>query len=783
MADLSKIYSFIGKLGANWDQAIDQDATHGNKNGVLQKSELRSYLKGNVQEWSGEESNVDDLINKFWESIDTNISASDKNKITTNDNRQISNVNALSQDEVKAMENKVLLYEKVNEFTSNNDILNSYVNYGITEPAAISAWQSIVKAALDTAITNFVNNEGDVNTLETTIVAEVADDITRANETAWDIQLKNDAAVKNAILNYDNAEKSAILNELYAQVAGGEYNHYNEIVVIKDAYLATKNAENTEEANSLNKLQTAELKHVITEQIEEGLASEYGQDYAIAKAMFAGQISSFISTQVSATTTQNYKTNVTKTTYWDELKAQLETNGAIEEFEKKKEIMTFLSDNASKIKAIIGEEIYDMLEANGSLKKVEDEIASGNSSFPVDANISERVKWVVATLDKYIAELKMNDKAEEDAINLQDQQIGLLVDDYDDTYDGGVNSGYSDTDRTAAARAALKDLGDYIKALGEPYKSAVESILGASVDKMSNSEIKAASAKLCEFYAIFKAGVEVNATYANKVEAETKGNVIKLNAQLKNGNSLKGVEYELTGIKGKLEGDKFTYDAPEDAPITMSGKITVKVDGIVVGTKDIKIDVEKIKPKSLTESDTKIKDSNGKEYDVSDVMNYSTTCTGIKLNDWNKVLTKAQDTAKTNVINVLTELAVSLKEEGYDEGMIDFALDATIKYYSEAIDAIEDLNKDNKKSSGEKTKSITITLENGKKYSENITYGQYTCKKSDGVDIVGGEGMLKATTGCGLRLEEYTKGDDTKYVIGVNIKALLSNFEKFMKMY
>ena len=685
------------------------------------------------------------------------------------------------------MENKVLLYEKVNEFTSNNDILNRYVNYGITDRSAISAWQSIVKAALDTAITNFVNNEGDVNTLEATIEAEIADDITRANETAWDIQLKNDTAVKNAILNYDNAEKSAILNELYAQVAGGEYNHYNEIVAIKDAYLATKNAENTEEKKSLNKLQTAELKHVINEQIEEGLASEYGQDYAIAKAMFAGQISSFISTQVSATTTQNYKTNVTKTTYWDELKAQLETNGAIEEFEKKKEIMTFLSDNASKIKAIIGEEIYDMLEANGSLKKVEDEITSGNSSFPVDAINSERVNWVVATLDKYIAELKMNDKAEEDAINLQDQQIGLLVDDYDDTYDGGVNSGYSDTERTAAARTALKDLGDYIKALGEPYKSAVESILGTSVDKMSNSEIKAASAKLCEFYAIFKAGVEVNATYANKVEAETKGNVIELNAQLKNGNSLKGVEYELTGIEGKLEGDKFTYDAPEDAPITMSGKITVKVDGIVVGTKDIKIDVEKIKPKSLTESTKTIKSSNGTEYKIADLMNGSITlCEGIRLADWSGNLTTAKATAQSTINTTIDSIATALKDDGFDDKMIDFAAQAMKTYYAAAIEKIEELTEKAKTSETSKATLISITLPNGKTYTDgNYSFTHYNGKRdNESCDIVKGPGMLEQTTGSGLRLETTNKNDKNReYTIGVNIKALISKFQEFMKLY
>lgn len=748
MADLSKIYSFIGKLGANWDQAIDQDATHGNKNGVLQKSELRSYLKGNVQEWSGEESNVDDLINKFWESIDTNISASDKNKITTNDNRQISNVNALSQDEVKAMENKVLLYEKVNEFTSNNDILNSYVNYGITEPTAISAWQSIVKAALDTAITNFVNNEGDVNTLKETIEAEVADDITKANETAWDIQLKNDATVKNAILNYDNAEKSAILNELYAQVAGGEYNHYNEIVAIKDAYLATKNAENTEEANSLNKLQTAELKHVITEQIEEGLASEYGQDYATAKAMFAGQISSFISTQVSATTTQNYNTNVNKNNYWDELKKKLEETGAIKEFEKKKEIMTFLSDNASKIKAIIGEEIYDMLEANGSLKKVEDEIASGNSSFPVDAINSERVNWVVATLDKYIAELKINDKAEEDAINLQDQQIGLLVDDYDDTYDGGVNSGYSDTERTAAARTALKDLGDYIKALGEPYKSAVESILGTSVDKMSNSEIKAASAKLCEFYAIFKAGVEVNATYANKVKAESKGNVIELNAQLKNGNSLKGVKYELTGIEGNLEGDKFTYDAPKDAPITMSGKITVKVDGIVVGTKDIKIDVE-VPPEKLKENAIKnakegfgtedctanwVDDSNLSKYDFESLYYNDTT---IRLHQANidKDKVDLENILKPVVREELSKLvgtiATALEGVGLDSTILKQARTNVINNFMKSMSKSADVTYD-KYTSGKDSKAQKIiddkAADKAKNSRNKIIYG----RNSDG---------------------------------------------------
>ena len=137
--DVSRIYQFLA-TDTDWKTKADK-----NGDGTIIKSEFRYYMEENF-EWDGETTDAgkNDLINSFWKSVDANQKSG---KISGTKYR---NKNALDSKEIASMEERIAIYERVNEFTST-----------ISAPSVISdssAWKKSVSAGIAAKVEIFIQN-------------------------------------------------------------------------------------------------------------------------------------------------------------------------------------------------------------------------------------------------------------------------------------------------------------------------------------------------------------------------------------------------------------------------------------------------------------------------------------------------------------------------------------------------------------------------------------------------------------------------------------------------
>lgn len=139
--DISRVYAFLAKQG-DWVNEADK-----NGDGAVIKSEFRDFMEENF-EWNGEESTdsaKNDLINSFWKTIDTNQSG----KVS---GTKLKNKNALDKKELAAMEDRIEMYEILNEFTSQ-----------LTAPSVVgdgANWKKSVSEGLGALIEPYIKNGG-----------------------------------------------------------------------------------------------------------------------------------------------------------------------------------------------------------------------------------------------------------------------------------------------------------------------------------------------------------------------------------------------------------------------------------------------------------------------------------------------------------------------------------------------------------------------------------------------------------------------------------------------
>ena len=109
----------IAKLGYDWDTDIDNE--YGNGDGTLIKAEFRRYINVNA-EWSGTRSNMNDLVDKFWDKMDIK---DDAGFFKGADNTKFHNLNALDETEIdrfnKDSDNKKYFdfYTKIDKYVDN----------------------------------------------------------------------------------------------------------------------------------------------------------------------------------------------------------------------------------------------------------------------------------------------------------------------------------------------------------------------------------------------------------------------------------------------------------------------------------------------------------------------------------------------------------------------------------------------------------------------------------------------------------------------------------------
>lgn len=115
MTQINDFFKMIAKLGADWHTNIDKE--YGNNDGTLIKAEFRRYINA---EWSGTRSNMNDLVDNFWSTMDKDHDAGNftKNGVKFHD------LNALDETEIVNFNNDnekyFDFYTQIDKYVDNN---------------------------------------------------------------------------------------------------------------------------------------------------------------------------------------------------------------------------------------------------------------------------------------------------------------------------------------------------------------------------------------------------------------------------------------------------------------------------------------------------------------------------------------------------------------------------------------------------------------------------------------------------------------------------------------
>ncbi len=233
--DISKVYLFLAKQGGI--EAAD-GYNNGNKDGVVIKSEFRSFMEDNF-EWDGETTDAgkNDLINTFWNTIDTKQSGN----IKTSTGRKLKNKNAIDKNELNALNNKIEMYEILNDFLEEVEVPNSVYDQ--------SAW----KKSLSDSLASFVEKEIKNGTKSDALLAKLQAELpaAKARTTADYVAQEYIEEVLSDIENYargDDKVLKGVIDKYIAEIKklGNDNLPTEEEIQTKvkelvDAYLSTAN--------------------------------------------------------------------------------------------------------------------------------------------------------------------------------------------------------------------------------------------------------------------------------------------------------------------------------------------------------------------------------------------------------------------------------------------------------------------------------------------------------------------------------------------------------------
>lgn len=189
-----------------------------------------------------------------------------------------------------------------------------------------------------------------------------------------------------------------------------------------------------------------------------------------------------------------------------------------------------------------------------------------------------------------------------------------------------------------------------------------------------------------------------------------------------------------------------------------------------------------IQPSNLQEINY-VKPIEGENWTIEQLLNDTGSIGGLKLSDFTS-FEKAKENAKDSIKNYCNGIKSVLIENKLDESKVTWAITTTINYYCSVIDALYDYsNEGNQDDTTVNLGKVKYLDASGNSIEEDCSYGFFGTKKEKDIDITTGNGMKKATSGTGIRLEEAHNGNSSNtYTIGVNASALLKNIERFFKL-
>ena len=140
MADtgITRIYQFLNNYDGDWKTDADK-----NKDGTLIKAEVYTFLADKF-DWEDND-NERDIINKFWKSIDTNMTG----KVKAGSG--INNKNALDNNEVEQVEKMMKIADQISEFMNNKNCPTDKISNS-------TRWKNDVKDTLLEKVLDYMRN-------------------------------------------------------------------------------------------------------------------------------------------------------------------------------------------------------------------------------------------------------------------------------------------------------------------------------------------------------------------------------------------------------------------------------------------------------------------------------------------------------------------------------------------------------------------------------------------------------------------------------------------------
>ena len=475
--EISRVYQFLSNQD---DWAVKADK---NGDGVILKSEFRSFLEENL-EWNGEASAQNDLINEFWAKIDTN---STRTKIS---GTNITNQNALDANELASLDNRIEMYETLNEYTSNISCPNI-----ISDSA--KAWKEDVTFELQALLETYIQ-EGGTNenlpayleenapTVENKVTAEYCaaeylDEVMPELNKEYGYAFGDDKDLNDLIKNYaQNLPEGATPEEMKETLTN-----------IIDAYLATAGlgeangvdlaqyGYNTENEAPLNDLQESIAKTTLTKNLEAIKNDEYYEQFA---ATIDSAIAAFVEDTVSNATAADFKTILS---YGVEQFKQSEGYQEIQMTLDVKQVMIY-SDNTSALYQAIEQELgstiaeiltegvyFDAYEEiiNQAIEKANDGAFDVNGEF----NSQALIDWAVGEIEENLTTILNQSGSAEDLTSAELYEL------YTKSAEAADSMKTTDSDKALAMhKEAAIAYCDGIAAKGENHKALLEEVFGSS---------------------------------------------------------------------------------------------------------------------------------------------------------------------------------------------------------------------------------------------------------------------------------------------------------------
>ena len=328
---ISKIYQFIG----NDVQRMDLDG-----NGQIIEAECRYFLKDNINQGNiflenGE--NVNDLISAFWKKI--------------NSNRAGKSIVSLDSKEIDAMNKRIELYEKFEEYFDNNIITQLSSNKYITDSDSREQWIKSVKESLLNYVDKFIQRGGTADKLEAYLNGQLEnsfyEDPTRKNlaklamnKTTANIYAQNYIKEQIGDVGREFSDLQKMIDKLITTEIGDTEMTDSVIEKVKflvDDYLATASGyyefSDKEKKEALNEYQA----YVLTNKLQEVMKEiEKDEDYADNKELYDSAITKYINDLVSNAKKGDFNelikldyNTIINSAEFQEIKAQIANNKII----------------------------------------------------------------------------------------------------------------------------------------------------------------------------------------------------------------------------------------------------------------------------------------------------------------------------------------------------------------------------------------------------------------------------------------------------------------------